>query len=301
MKLRVYQSGADGDRLPYYGEIDGGYDPRSNDASSDPDGDGATNYQEYRWKKNPASRDVVALHYVVTLNWNADAAYLAQLEWGISRASSMLYDATDGNLFVASVEIGDNYYRRFEADVRVLAGDSSNAANGNWPWASDPGGYWRKMGDTVSRYIIMPQTHQGNSPEYAWWWQTLTHESGHHALWGLDEYIGHTPGQGHGTWESHVSDSCVTPYDGSIMDREHVRTELDDASDTAACDSTHHWWHMGRSTWAEMVEMINAYTTMNWDYNQDGVADGAYPATHVPLQGPNEPVGLTMRTTVVNT
>ena len=57
---------------------------------------------------------------MVSVEWDADDAYLSDLEQGLHKASAYLYDVTDGQMVFDTTMVWDNNRVLNQSDMRVL-------------------------------------------------------------------------------------------------------------------------------------------------------------------------------------
>ncbi len=73
----------------------------------------------------PLDKKLVGFNLLVSVEWDADPEYIAQLKEGFGRASDFLYRATDGQVFFEEVTIRDNGSDWKRADFRVHASNEA--------------------------------------------------------------------------------------------------------------------------------------------------------------------------------
>jgi hypothetical protein len=161
---------------------------------------------------------LVGFYVLVSVEWDADAAFLNQLLTGFRSASEYLFDVTDGQMLFEVIEIRDNQSRWSEADYRVYA---NNQITPN----ANVGGIWQGS----DQHVYVGRYWSGNSANWGAWTQsdgfrTLVHEFGHYGLDLYDEYQNASGGsQGAGC----TTDRATTPAAerASFMDSQYSATE----------------------------------------------------------------------------
>jgi hypothetical protein len=75
-------------------------------------------------KKN---NTLIGFNILASVEWDADASYLAELEEGMQNASAYLYNASNGQMLFERVTIYDNNQYMGNADYQI------RASNQQWP------------------------------------------------------------------------------------------------------------------------------------------------------------------------
>lgn len=125
---------------------------------------------------------LVLFNVVVSVEWDADDEYLAEIERAARRASDYLYDLTDGQMAFGHVTVYDNGGHWADADVQI---STRNTAR---PYA-----YVGGITSADKSYVIRVGRYwDGSSSDRGPWdrpegYRTLGHEFGHYALY--DEYF----------------------------------------------------------------------------------------------------------------
>lgn len=129
---------------------------------------------------------LIGMHLVVSVEWDATPAYLADLEQGLREASRFLYDVTDGQFFFEVVEVFDNAVKWADADIRIYAN------NQVWLCATAGPIFWRTPVWGITEdwwaHIHLPPTFRGSYSQQAGY-RTMVHEWGHYGLGLWDEYL----------------------------------------------------------------------------------------------------------------
>ena len=164
---------------------------------------------------------LVSFYIVVSVEWDADIAYLAELRIGLESASQYLYDVSDGQMMFGIIQVFDNAERWAQADIRI------HASNKVWPNAGGSlGGIWHG----TDQHIYMGRYFNGVWSNTGSWTQpdgfrTFIHEFGHYGLDLYDEYLNRNGGKdGQGC----TVDRTTTPLDvqASFMDFQYTATEM---------------------------------------------------------------------------
>lgn len=223
---------------------------------------------------------LILFNIVVSVEWNADEAYLQMMERAFERASDYLYDVTDGQMAFAQVKIYDNAQYWHHADFQISAKD------GVRPYAFIGG-----IGSSdTSHSIIGGRSWNGSSSgssegngdwDQAIGYRTLIHEFGHYALYLLDEYFVKTlDANGHITGEA--SAACTgleigpppsdqpdpfpeRPENASMMYWQYKASELADSDRwTINCRNTEQARVNGKPDWQTVFDH---YDGPDWELN----------------------------------
>ena len=129
------------------------------------------------------SQALIAFHLMVSVEWDASAAFLADLEQGLRGASAYLYDITDGQMLFDTIEVWDNRSFWGPCDMRI------HASNQVWPNASVNG-----ITEGTGDHIYMGRLFNGQSSNAGQWqlsdgFRTMIHEFGHYGFDLYDEYL----------------------------------------------------------------------------------------------------------------
>lgn len=132
------------------------------------------------------SRPLVLFNLVASVEWDASADYLGQIERGLRNASTYLYDVSDGQMAFGEITVYDNGEQWADADLQLAAHSDVR------PHAYIGGIHTpqRSLPIRVGRYWDGESGGQG-SWEVPNGYRTLVHEFGHYALHLFDEYIGY--------------------------------------------------------------------------------------------------------------
>ena len=84
-------------------------------------------------------RPLILFNLLVSVEWDADQTYLDDLELAMQRASSYLWDVTDGQMALGQVRIVDSSKHWQEADIQVLASNSRDSTCLDWGDRRRPG------------------------------------------------------------------------------------------------------------------------------------------------------------------
>ncbi|MFC1879138.1 hypothetical protein ACFLZW_04435 [Chloroflexota bacterium] len=199
---------------------------------------------------------LVMVHILVSVQFDAEPSYLADLQTGLQNAATYLYDVTDGQFVWGRVEVFDNAQNWEYADVRIYAN------NKEWPhtnWATE---MWYGLGGITAgtdMQIHMPPTFKGSYSEKIGF-RTFIHEFGHYGLWLGDEYLdrdGDETGAAYCT-TGFISDP--TPIDeetqGSMMYQPRWATELCSRVDPIHQHTSNTFqdsYNNGESTWETVL------------------------------------------------
>jgi len=194
---------------------------------------------------------LVGGNMVISIQWDADPATIADVAEGARRASAFLYDVTDGQMIWENIEIYDNAKYYDDCDMRL------KITNSYRPNASIGGA----TNDTKD-HIFMVRYQGPQAWSSSTFTRTAIHEYGHYALALLDEYLDR---QGRDTGAIHCTlnrnDPALTEARrASIMADERDSSEFCSGADAAHPHNTNTKHH------AEYEEPI-------WDTVKDHLAD----------------------------
>ena len=215
---------------------------------------------------------LILLNLTVSIEWDADACYLNELEQGFRSASRFLYDITDGQMVLGRVAIFDKGRHWADADIRIAANNRivphaavSGVSASRHDFNVRLGPLWN--GSTARL------TDDGKK---GWWgnetgWQTIVHELGHYVLGLYDEYVHYieengVPREEQDVYCTHRAGDLNAPRAenrASIMDNEHLASELADVGLSALwnerCTHTEQWDRSGgQSDWDTLLARFSA-------------------------------------------
>lgn len=199
---------------------------------------------------------LVLFNIVVSVEWDAADAYLAEVASAVQEASDYLYDLTDGQMAFGQVSIYDNGQFWADADIQI---STKNIVH--------PHAYIGGITSNDKSHVIrIGRGWNGNSGNEGSWAQpagfrTLAHEFGHYALYLYDEYFAYTFDQ-NGNLTGEVPAICTGPENrnpatdasnASAMDYQYTTTELSARGVpgmwSSLCEQTAQWQFNGESTW----------------------------------------------------
>lgn len=198
---------------------------------------------------------LVLFNLVVSVEWDADEQYLSELATAMSHASHYLYDATDGQMALASVTLFDEGTCWLEADLQVAV---SNAVI--------PHAYINAIHTNEPGYMIhLGRAWDGTNSDQGSWanpsgFRTIIHEFGHYALALYDEY---------GTFNGQPDTYCTQPWwdmneandhvAASIMSYHYLSSEFGMRGVSGLwddfCEQTRQFIVHGQSDWETIVEV----------------------------------------------
>ncbi len=172
---------------------------------------------------------LVLFNLVVSIEWDADAAYVEQIRRAMQAASDVLYDLSDGQMAFGQVSIytGARYWT--DADIQIA---TNNVVR---PHAFVGG----ILSSDKAHVIRVGRAWDGRSGNQGPWdasdgYRTLTHEFGHYGLFLYDEYFGYRFDAG-GNLAGERPTSCTGPANrdparsatnASVMDYQYTSSEL---------------------------------------------------------------------------
>ena len=231
-------------------------------------GDGAPGERRIVVRRDSA---LILLNLTVSIEWDADQAYWDDLELGLRRASAFLYDVTDGQMALGRVAIFERGEHWADADIRIAAN------NQIYPRAAVAGISAERSDFNVRLGPLWNGSSARLRGEDGPWsrptgYRTIVHELGHYVLGLFDEYVRYVQDAGglrvedaYCTHPETVPPSGNPPQEtlrASIMDNQHVASELADAGQSAlwseACKQTEQWARTGVSDWETVWQRFRA-------------------------------------------
>jgi hypothetical protein len=203
---------------------------------------------------------LVLFNLVVSIEWDADIAYTAEISRAMQRASNYLFDMTDGQMAFGQVAIVDRGQHWANADIQIAA---TNIVR---PHAFVGG----LTADDTSHVIRVGRAWNGNSGNQGPWdqpdgFRTLGHEFGHYALYLYDEYFGYIRDK-NGNIIRESPASCIGPQNRnratdatnvSVMDYHYASTELAMRGVagrwSSGCEATAQWQLNHESDWETLT------------------------------------------------
>jgi hypothetical protein len=226
-----------------------------------------------------AGRMLVLFNLVVSIEWDATDAYMAEIARAVQSASDYLYDVSDGQMAFGRVAIYDNGEYWADADIQI---STKNIVH---PHAYVGG----ITSDDKSHVIRVGRGWDGSSGDQGPWdeptgFRTLGHEFGHYALYLYDEYIAYKFDR-NGDLTGEVPTHCTgeenelpagDATNASIMDYQYTSSELSARGVagmwSSGCERTVQW---------QLNPTDNVYTDegeSTWETIARKYADTATPA-----------------------
>jgi photosystem II stability/assembly factor-like uncharacterized protein len=203
---------------------------------------------------------LVLFNLVVSIEWDADDAYLGQVARAVHAASDFLLDMTDGQMAFGQVAIYERAELWAGADIQIAA---SNVVRPH----AHVGGI---TSTDLSHAIRVGRFWNGRSGAQGAWeapegYRTLAHEFGHYALYLYDEYFAFVR-DASGNIVGERPASCTGPQNrnpateatnASVMDHQYSSTQLAmrDVPGlwSSMCQLTAQWQINGESDWETLV------------------------------------------------
>ena len=151
-------------------------------------------------------RPLVLFNLVVSIEWDADEAYMQEIERAVRRASDYIYDLTDGQMAFQQVAIYDNGKNWANADIQIFTKNTVH-----------PHAYISGITSSDRSHVIrLGRGWDGNSGNQGPWdqpagYRTLAHEFGHYAFHLYDEYFAYIF-DGNGNLAGETTAYCPMPY-----------------------------------------------------------------------------------------
>lgn len=236
-----------------------------------------------------AASPLVLFNLVVSVEWDADQAYLDQVRAGMTAASDYLYDFTDGQMAFGKVTVFDKASAWSDADIQIAT------ANIVRPHAFVGG----ITASDRARVIRLGRGWDGASGAQGAWsepdgYRTIAHEFGHYGLYLFDEYFGFAS-DGAGGYNGEVRTECTSGAlraavgfgrAASVMDDQYRSSELSIRDLTplwsAGCTNTAQWQLNGESAWETLARRYgDAERPARWQITTPAIRGGV-------LDGPGE-------------
>ncbi len=213
---------------------------------------------------------LILLNLTVSIEWDANQEYLDELETGLRRSSSFLYDVSDGQMALGRVTIFDRGGHWDDADIRIAANNLlvphaavAGITSSRPDWDVRLGPLWNGHS---ARRTLGGDGPWSRPPGY----RTIVHELGHYVLGLYDEYVHYALQDGilvdedaYCTHPDQATPAPLEPNRASIMHNQHLASELADRflpflwSD--ACARTEQWDRTGgESDWDTFVRRFRA-------------------------------------------
>jgi hypothetical protein len=196
---------------------------------------------------------LIGVHMLVSVEFDADAAFLADLAQGLEISSELLYDVTDGQFFWEVIELADDAHHWMGCDMQIHASNvgRANAHRGGISLAEHAHINIRRYDDRVTNSWSVGDGHR-----------VLVHEFGHYGFHLWDEYLDRD-----GLTRSFCASNFLTPLPesrASIMHEHVTATELCsrvDPSHTHRTQTQHDAQTNGESTWETVQRMYSDATS----------------------------------------
>jgi hypothetical protein len=120
---------------------------------------------------------LIGLHLIASIEWDASIAEMETVKQRLIETSRLLYNATDGQIFIEQAEIVDNREYWYDADYRIYS-DQSLHPHVDWPGGRGRGAFFDNNAWSSSRIHV----HRASVAN------TYAHEFGHYGFGLRDEY-----------------------------------------------------------------------------------------------------------------
>lgn len=167
---------------------------------------------------------LIGFYLLVSVEWDADTAFLTDLLASLRHASDYLFDITDGQMYFEVIDIWDEKARWDQADARI------HASNSLWAHAH-VGGIWEGTDEhmSLSRFESYGTPFDFNVWDIPDAYRTVIHEFGHYGLDLYDEYentSGGSEGAGCTVDKDPDPSNAVEDQQASLMDFQGITTEM---------------------------------------------------------------------------
>lgn len=201
-----------------------------------------------------AGSPLILFNMVVSVEWDAERAYLDELGTGLARASDMLFDMSDGQMAFGQVTIFDRATAWGDADIQVAT------ANVVRPHAFVGG-----IASADKAHVMrLGRGWDGRTGAQGSWaaesgYRTIAHEFGHYGLHLRDEYFGYAGGaEVPATCTDAATRSLAGPgAAASVMDDQYRTSELSARGVAGlwsdSCLQTAQWQLNGESAWETLA------------------------------------------------
>jgi hypothetical protein len=234
------------------------------------------------------SNALVGFNIVVSVEWDANAGYLSELQQGFQSASDYLYDASNGQMLFERVTIYDNNQNMGDADYQV------RASNQEWPRA-DVGG----IVQNALWHVYLPRYWDGAGGNHGSWtapygYRTPIHEFGHYGLGLYDSYFYYdVDGIKHDSDCTSQAMRFNDTFDlnATIMDYQYNASEFSDIGVpglwSTECTYTDQWAELGVSDWEHIASYYSdTNSPPRWVIKTPADYGGVVPGPHVqPVSG----------------
>lgn len=195
------------------------------------------------------SNALVGFNIVVSVEWDASAAYLNDLHQGFQNASDYLYDATDGQMFFERVTIYDDRGHWADADYWIQATNQLRASASVEGWS------------TLDGHAFFGRATYGGGTWEGRGFHTYIHEFGHYGLGLYDSYFYYDANgdkQNSACTSAAVLTNTTPQVNATVMYAQHSTTEFAMQGVVGLwspqCAQTRQWQVHGESDWETMVE-----------------------------------------------
>ncbi len=228
---------------------------------------------------------LIGFNILVSVEWDADAAFLLQLRQGFELASPYLYDASDGQMLFERVSIVDDGLAWNDADYQIRATNRRrpSAYVGVIPHGNQP-----------NRHTYFGRFWGGNIGVPGAWtnylaYRTIIHEFGHYGLGLLDSYYYYQNFPANTVMLNGACTSVAIKFNATpgtnatLMDYQYNATEFAMRNVPGmwsnACELTHQYQVDGSSDWETILlfyadKQNPARWTLNTPATHGGVVAG---------------------------
>ncbi len=233
------------------------------------------------------SNTLIGFNIVTSMEWDADPADLIDLMLGFTKASSYLYDASDGQMLFERVTLYDNKQQWKNADYRFYAdntiqphvGASSSPKAGQITLNNEHRAYFPR--DMARRWSYAVDSSWLNPAAYP----VLVHEFGHYGLDLADQYERLLWGKATCTKEKPHRETAASIMDTPFEATEFAMRGVNGLWD-AECEKTRQWDERHLSDWEIITSRFkdSQSSTPRWSLQSPGKRGGVVPGpSNIPV------------------
>lgn len=200
---------------------------------------------------------LIGFNIVASVEWDADAAYLAELREGFSRASTYLYQATNGQMLFESVTIYDNNQHMGDADYQIDADNTIQPNSGCCVGGINHAGWYIFFGRYWSGKLGRPGSWLEPNG-----YRTFIHELGHYGLYLYDSYLDANRKIGPVCTSDFRENNNTPDRNATLMFYQYNAFQFSmrgvEGLWSSACEGTSQWHQYEESDWETIARVFNS-------------------------------------------